>query len=92
MENSQPPEERGYKFPLDIRLRIIGQQADDLTEFIYERLLQYVPELTHDQIDTRPSNGGKYLAVRVAFVANDRAQLDAICRDLISHERILYVL
>jgi putative lipoic acid-binding regulatory protein len=86
------PEESGFQFPLEIRLRVIGHDADDLTEFVYQRVLQYVPDLTLAQLDTRPSGGGKYLAVRVAFTADSREQLDNIFRDLSAHERILYII
>lgn len=79
-------------FPTVFRLRVIGNNEEDFATFIMVQVRRHVPELTEDSIDSRPSNGGKYLAVKVSFVAYSRAQLDNIYRDLSAESRVLFVL
>jgi len=51
----------------------------------------HVP-LSARTVTTRPSQGGKYLAVTVTFVAESREQLDAIYQELSGHKRVLMAL
>jgi putative lipoic acid-binding regulatory protein len=80
------------EFPTFFRLRVFGLHADDFATFVMVLVRRHVPELNEDHIDTHPSHGGKYLAVKVSFVAESREQLDAIYQDLSGHERVLFVL
>lgn len=80
------------QFPTDFRLRVFGLDADDFASFVMVIVRRHVPELNEDGIDSHASHGGKYLAVRVSFVADSREQLDAIYRDLSAQERVLFVL
>ena len=41
-----------------------------------------VPDLGETAVPTRPSSGGNYTGLTVVFHATDRAQLDALYRDL----------
>jgi len=80
------------QFPTKFRLRVFGLDVDDFAIFVMCIIRQHVPELNEDHIETRNSREGKYLAVRVSFVAKSREQLDAIYRELSGHERVLFVL
>ena len=80
------------EFPSQFRLRVFGQDADDFATFVLVQVRRHVPDLTEDSIDVRPSHGGKYLAVRVSFIAESREQLDAIYRDLSGQKRVLFML
>jgi putative lipoic acid-binding regulatory protein len=89
---SLDPNREVMQFPTDIRLRVFGLDADDFAFLVMMIVRRHVPELNEDGIDTRPSQRGKYLAVRVSFVAESREQLDAIYRDLNAEARVLFVL
>ena len=80
------------EFPSDFRLRVFGLDDDDFATFVMVKVRRHVPELNEDAVDARPSHGGKYLAVRISFIAESREQLDAIYRELSGHERVLYIL
>lgn len=80
------------QFPSPFRLRVFGLDADDFAVFVLLLVRRHVPELNEDSIDSKPSHGGKYLAVRVSFTAESREQLDAIYRELSGHERVLFIL
>lgn len=79
-------------FPTIFRLRVIGINQDDFATFIMMEVRKHVPDLNEDGIETRPSHGGKYLAVKVSFVAESREQLDAIYAHLNAQERVIYLL
>jgi putative lipoic acid-binding regulatory protein len=89
MSLAQHPE---MDFPTIFRLRVIGQNQEDFATFVMVQVRRHVPDLTEDGIDVRESNGGKYLAVKVSFVAESREQLDAIYTDLSNHERVIFLL
>lgn len=85
-------EPAGMEFPTHFRLRVVGRTADDFLDFILESLLPYIPELTHHDLEVRPSAAGTYTAVHVTFFAQNREQLDAIYAYLSAQERVLWVM
>ena len=80
------------EFPTHFRLRVVGRTADYFADFLLERLLPYIPELTLENLDVRPSTAGNYTAVHVSFFAETREQLDGIYACLSGHERVLWVM
>ncbi len=72
-------------------LKAIGRNADDFEGFVVAVVHAHAP-LSARTVATRPSRGGKYLAVTVTFVAESREQLDAIYRDLSNSGRVLMAL
>jgi len=88
MDNQRPV----MDFPTIFHLRVIGNNEEDFATFVLVQVRRHVPELNEDSIISRPSNGGKYLAVKISFVAYSRAQLDEIYYDLSAEERVLFIL
>jgi hypothetical protein len=86
------PEPAGMEFPTFFRLRVVGRNDDDFAAFLLERLLPFIPELLPEQLEARPSGGGKYLAVHIEFFAQSREQMDSIYGVLSGHERVLFVM
>ena len=82
-------EETLLKFPCEFSLKAMGLAADDFDALIVEIVSRHVEEIGEGAVRTRPSRGGKYLAVTVTFIANSKRQLDAIYQDLTDHERAL---
>jgi uncharacterized protein len=80
------------EFPCSFPLKAIGTGADDFETVVMLIVRKHVPDLGEGAISTRPSGGGKYLAVTVTFVAESRAQLDALYQELSDHERVVMVL
>lgn len=89
METQNQPD---IEFPLEVRLRVIGNNNEGFPAFVLGRLHQFFPGLEADAIDSRPSQGGKYLAVHAALVVESQEQLDAIFRDLSAQKQVLYVI
>ena len=80
------------EFPCVFPVKVIGKDPGGFRQIVVEIVRRHVPDLSDDAVTTRPSAGGKYLAVTATFVAQSREQLDAIYRELSSHVQVLYVL
>jgi putative lipoic acid-binding regulatory protein len=81
-----------FQFPCVFPVKAIGKDADGFTKVVTEIIRHHVPDLAADAVTTRPSAGGKYIAVTATFIAQSREQLDAMYRELSSNEQVLYVL
>ena len=79
------------KFPCPFSIKAIGDDKDDYLQFVIDTLTSIVGELALHEITTRLSNGNKYLAVTVPFVAQSREQLDAIYQALNQDARTRYI-
>jgi hypothetical protein len=80
------------EFPCDFCVKAMGHAADDFDALVASIVREHVPELGETAVKTRPSKGGKYLAVSVSFTATSRAQLDGIYMALSAHERVVMAL
>lgn len=79
------------EFPAEFPLKAIGT-GDDFEAWVLQVVRQHVPELGEHASTTRPSSGGKYLAVTVTFTARSQAQLDALYADLGRDPRVKMLL
>jgi putative lipoic acid-binding regulatory protein len=79
------------EFPCSFPLKAVGKGPDDFQDVVLSVLQRYVSSLGNDCVTSRQSKQGKYLAVTVTFVAENKAQLEAIYRELGNHERVLMV-
>ena len=86
------PEIDLFNFPCAFPIKVIGKDTDGFMEIVTEIIRHHVPDLAADAVSTRPSAGGKYIAVTATFIAQSREQLDAIYRELSGNEQVLYVL
>jgi Uncharacterized conserved protein len=80
------------EFPLVFPLRIIGEEAEDFEAFVLEIVRRHVPDLLDENVMSRLSSGNKYRSVSIEFLAQTRAQVDALCAELGTHERIKMLL
>ena len=79
-------------FPCEYPLKVIGKDEDNFFEFVIELVSHHVPGLPFEMFTTRRSGGGKYLSVSVTFIAESRAQVDALYAELGIHPRVLVAL
>ena len=89
MDNNQPVE---VKYPISCPLKVIGLDEPDFEEFAIEIVRRHVPDLLEENILSRLSNGNKYRSVSFQFIAESRAQVDALYAELSSHKRVLMIL
>jgi uncharacterized protein len=80
------------KFPTSFPLKVIGVNDNDFETYVIRLVTRHVPYLDGDEVSSRESSQGKYLSVTLTFIAESRAQVDAIYMDLTASERVLFVI
>jgi len=80
------------EYPILFPLKVIGVDEKDFETFVVEIVRRHVPELLEENITSRLSNGSKYRSVSLEFIAQSRAQMDALYAELSSHKRVLMIL
>jgi putative lipoic acid-binding regulatory protein len=80
------------EYPIVFPLKVIGLDEPDFEEFAIEIVRRHVPELLEENITSKLSNGDKYLSMAFLFIAESRAQVDALYAELSSHKRVLMIL
>ena len=81
-----------FDFPCDFPIKAMGLADDDFDALVVGIVIRHVGDINEGAVAVRGSRNGKYVSVTVTFEARDQAQLDALYRELSSHERILMVL
>jgi putative lipoic acid-binding regulatory protein len=80
------------EYPILFPLKVIGLDQADFVEFVSEIVRRHVPELLVENITSRLSGGDKYRSVSFEFIAESRAQVDALYLELSAHKRVLMIL
>jgi putative lipoic acid-binding regulatory protein len=88
VNDTQQPDEI-MKFPCSFSIKAMGLATPDFATAVEEIVCRHTPNSDENRITTRPSKGGKYLAVTVTIEASSREQLDAIYHDLSADEQVL---
>ena len=86
------PEESPLQFPCTFPIKAMGLAEESFDSLVVGIVRRHVPDILEGAVTTRPSAGGKYLAVTVTIHAQSRDQLDAIYRDLVACEQVLFAL
>src|SRR5450759_4303097 len=81
-----------FEFPCSFPLKVFGKDEDQFEAFVASIVQRHVPDLHSENVVSRLSENGKYLAVTATFIADSREQLDALYMELSSHDRVLMVL
>lgn len=79
------------KFPCSFPLKVMGLNSrsfESAVQAVIKKHLQETPVI----YESRPSSSGKYLSVTATFTATSREQLDALYRELNSHELVVMTL
>ncbi len=79
------------KFPCMFPLKVMGLNNEEFSTAVMAVFYKY---LDPDRMSSsrRTSSGGKYLSITVTFMAQSRAQLDALYNELNAHELVLMTL
>jgi hypothetical protein len=70
----------------------MGGGSPDFRQLVVELVSRHAPDLDETRISVRDSRAGRYQSVTVVVNARDRAQLDALYRELSGHPLITIVL
>lgn len=88
-EQTAPPL---LEFPCDFPIKAFGPGSDDFPTRVADIVRVHAPDLQESSIVSRPSKGGRYMAVTVVVRAINQDQLDAIYRDLSANADVLMAL
>lgn len=80
------------QFPCDFPIKIVGPGDIGFEGRVVALVREHAPNLGEAAVSSRPSQGGKYLAVTITVRATSQIQLDAIYRSLSGCEEVLMVL
>jgi len=86
------PEASLLQFPCEFPIKAFGFSESRLEAAVWEIVNRHAPGLTEDALTSRPSGGGKYIAVTVILCAQSQAQLDAIYHDLTACSDVIMAL
>ena len=84
--------ESPLKFPCRFPIKAMGLATEGFDALVVSIVRRYAPDILEGAVTSRPSAGGKYLAVTVTIEAHSRDQLDAIYQDLTACEQVLVAL
>ena len=92
MEIKSDNPDHGFQFPGTFELSAMGAANIGL-EHELPRLLQLAGiDVLNERVSWKHSSNGKYVSVRIAFKADDRAQYDAAHRALREHPEVKWTL
>ncbi len=80
-----------FEFPTEIAVKAMGLNADDFETLIASIVMPLI-EPANVSFNTVLSKEGKYLSVRVHFIAVDHEHLISVYAALKAEERVLYTL
>lgn len=80
------------EFPCEFSLKAFGKHSDTFADTVLALVRAHVDHVPDNAVSSRPSNGGKFLAVTVTITATSKPQLDAIYQDLSAHPAVLMAL
>lgn len=81
-----------FTFPCEFPVKAMGIADADFDSLVVSLVRKHVTDLPEGAVQTRLSNGGRYMAVTVTIQAQSRSQLDSIYLDLTANSRILVAL
>jgi putative lipoic acid-binding regulatory protein len=81
-----------FQFPCDFPIKVMGRDTDVFRSLTLAIVEKHAGPLEPARISERASSNGNFLALTYTIVARDRAQLDAIYRDLTSSGVVLVAL
>lgn len=79
-------------FPAEFPVKIMGRDTPEFHAAVEEILARHIAPISELSISRQPSREGRFISLTVTFTARDRAQLDALYRELSGHELVLMVL
>jgi hypothetical protein len=80
------------QFPCDFPIKIMGAGGADFRRLAVDLVRRHASDLDDGRVRIQDSRTGRYQSVTVIVRARDRAQLDAIYRDLCDHPQVTMAL
>lgn len=85
-------EETLLDFPCDFPIKMMGRETPAFHATARALVEKHTGPIADDAIQTALSRNGRFVSITVTVSARSQAQLDAIYRDVTSHEDVLMAL
>lgn len=85
-------EEFELVFPCEYAIKVIGRDEDNFEHFVRRVVTRHIPQVETDSFSTRNSRQNNYLSISVDFLAESRAQLNALYVELGADPRVKVIL
>ena len=92
MEIKSDNPEHGFQFPGTFELSAMGSADKDLQAELPRLLMDAGIDVLHESVSWKHSSNGKFVSVRLAFRAENRAQYDAAHAALRTHPEVKWTL
>ena len=89
---SEQERETLIEYPCDFPIKAMGESSEGFDALVVSIVRQHAEDIHEGAVATKQSSGGKYTSVTVTIRATSQNQVDAIYRDLSSHELVKYIL
>ena len=80
------------EFPCDFPIKIMMESDQPLIERVLYTIDQHIPPIRQIERNTRLSNNAKYTSITVLFIAENKAELDALYLAITALEGVKFVL
>jgi uncharacterized protein len=87
-----PPEQSLIEYPSAFPIKVMGANVDGFADTVFAIAVAFDPGLRREQLELRPSSGGRYMGVTVTVTATSREMLDELYRTLSTHPMVKVVL
>jgi len=91
-DHPQSEDSKGFTFPCEMPIRIIGENTEAFEEEVIEILSHYLPEVAPIDFRTRMSRANNYCSIAHTFYAESREQVEGIYRELSLSKYVIWVL
>ncbi|RMF95642.1 MAG: DUF493 domain-containing protein [Gammaproteobacteria bacterium] len=81
-----------FDFPCRFPIKAMGRDAEGFPAHVMDLVAAVAGPVAHEDVTIRSSREGRFISVTVTITAENRAQLDAIYRNLTASSRVLFAL
>ena len=92
MEIKSDNPEHGFQFPGEFEITALGPAGSGLEQQIPSLLESAGLTVLHETVGTRESSGGKFVSVKLTFMAQSREQYDVAHAVLRGHPEVKWTL
>jgi putative lipoic acid-binding regulatory protein len=85
-------QETVFEFPCAFPIKAMGKAGEDFDLLVVSIVRKHAGDLEEGKVKIRESSGGKWVSVTVTIQTRSKDQLDAIYRELSSHERVMWAM
>lgn len=83
---------QAYEFPGVFELSAMGASDGGIADILPDLVTAAGGQVLAGSLSSRPSSEGNFVAVRISFLAADRAQLDAVHEAVRQHPSVKWLL